>query len=582
MTDERTWPRPVPTVGDASAASERRDQPAGWAFPPEARHALYDVIAARRDVRRFRPDEVPGEVLRRILAAAHAGPSVGHSQPWRFVLVTDPGTRDSAALLADRERLRQAAGMPPDRARRLLDLQLEGVREAPLGIVVACDRRVESSGVLGRATFPDTDLWSCACAIENLWLAARAEGLGVGWVTFFEPADLAALLGLPAGVETLGWLCVGWPDERPPAPGLERAGWSARTALEDVLLSERWPGDEVPAPVQHLRGPDQEQVVEVRDRADVQLTPPGSLGVLDRSVDRLLATDPESDGVAGTLVLVAADHPVTVHGVSTYPTSVTTHVLTATVAGRSVGATAAAAAGLQVVAVDARAGGAPVLGTVRVEVAGHVGDLLTTDALERDTARDLVAAGRRLGSEIADGPHGQVVALGEVGVGNTTVAAALTAALLGRSAAEVVGLGSGADSEVLASKARVIEGALDRVASRIDPQDPIGTLAALGGAAVLAGVVIGAAKHGRVIILDGLLTSAAALVAVRCHPSVARFLVAGQRSRELAHGLVLAELGLEPLLDLRIRSGEGVGACLAASLLRQGTQIRLRSARVDR
>ncbi|MEO6899154.1 MAG: 5,6-dimethylbenzimidazole synthase, partial [Mycobacteriaceae bacterium] len=221
-----TWPRPTPLVGDASSAAERAATPAGWAFPAAVRDGLRAVVDARRDVRRYRPDPVPEPVLTRVLAAAHAAPSVGHSQPWRFLVVDDVETRERAAVMADRERLREAAGMDPERARRLLDLQLEGIREAPLGVVVCCDRRAPAAGVLGRASFPDADVWSCACAIENLWLAARAEGLGVGWVTLFRPADLAGLLGLPDGVETLGWLCLGWPDERPPAPGLERAGWS--------------------------------------------------------------------------------------------------------------------------------------------------------------------------------------------------------------------------------------------------------------------------------------------------------------------------------------------------------------------
>src|SRR4029077_648831 len=148
--------------------------------------------------------------------------------PWRFVIVMDPEIRDRAAVLADRERMRQAEQLEPAASRRLRDLQLEGIREAPLGVVVCCDRRVPAAGVLGRATFPDTDLWSSACAIQNLWLAARAAGLGLGWVTLFPPQELADLIGLPEGVVTLGWLCLGWPDERPHAPGLERAGWSRR------------------------------------------------------------------------------------------------------------------------------------------------------------------------------------------------------------------------------------------------------------------------------------------------------------------------------------------------------------------
>lgn len=153
---------------------------------------------------------MPAEVLERVLAAAPAAPSVGHSQPWRFLVVGDPALRDRAAVLTDRERLRQAVLLDED-ARRLLDLQLEGVREAPLGVVVCCERRTPAAGVLGRATFPDADLWSCAAAIQNLWLAARAEGPGLGWVTLFRAEELAALLGLPDGVVTLGWLCLGWP-----------------------------------------------------------------------------------------------------------------------------------------------------------------------------------------------------------------------------------------------------------------------------------------------------------------------------------------------------------------------------------
>jgi nicotinate-nucleotide--dimethylbenzimidazole phosphoribosyltransferase len=195
---------------------------------------------------------VPPGLLRQVLEAGHQAPSVGHSQPWRFIIVTEQATRDAAALVADRERLRQADLLTPDRRARLLDLQLDGIREAPVGVVVACDRRTPAAGVLGRATFGDADLWSCACAVQNMWLAARAAGLGLGWVTLFQPADLAALLDLPDGVETLGWLCLGWPDERPPDPGLERRGWSRRLPLDDVILPERWPAAEPSPPTSHL------------------------------------------------------------------------------------------------------------------------------------------------------------------------------------------------------------------------------------------------------------------------------------------------------------------------------------------
>jgi len=201
--------------------------------------------------------------------------------------------------------------------RLLLDLQLDGIREAPIGIVVCCDRRVTPEGVLGRGSFHDADVWSCACAIQNMWLTARAAGLGMGWVTLFEPADLAQLIGLPDGVVSLGWMCLGYPDERPPEPGLVRSGWSSRLALDDVIVFERWPGVAPASPVDRVRAPGSGRVVGARDGADSILSPPGSLGRLDQVVDRVIACC-GSEVDSGTLVLVGGDHPVADLGVTAY------------------------------------------------------------------------------------------------------------------------------------------------------------------------------------------------------------------------------------------------------------------------
>ncbi len=578
-----TWARPVPVVGDVTSAGERAADPSGWAFPAEDREVLASVMRARRDVRRFRADEVPADMVRRLLAAAHTAPSVGHSQPWRFIVVRAAGTRERAALFADQARLAQAAQMDPEAARRLLDLQLEGIREAPLGIVVCCDRRTPAAGVLGRATFPDADLWSCACAIENLWLAARAEGLGVGWVTLFKPHDLAALLHLPTGVVTLGWLCVGWPDERPPEPGLVRAGWSRRTPLEELVFDERWPADGQPnpsPPTSHLGAPVARDIVAVRDRADELLSPPGSLGVLDRAADRVLAL-PNGASVGGTLVLVGADHPVTRHGVSAYPATVTGDVVRAAVTGESMGSVAAAAAGLGVLVVDTGVGAQPVAGAIQLRPQHPRGDLLHTEALNEADVTKLWEAGARLGRRAAQ--RGRVVALGEVGIGNTTVAAALTGALLSLPASEVVGLGAGADTAMMDRKRMVVAGALQRAEQQHGPHlaEPLTALRALGGPefVVLAGVTLGAAAGGAAVILDGLATSVAALAATRLEPAAAAHLIAGHRSREAAHPMVLRALGVEPLLDLRMRAGEGVAACMATALIDNAISVRRNTAR---
>ena len=558
LPPETRWPRPIPTIGDQTSAAQRADDPTGWAFPEAARDALTDIIGARRDIRRYRPDPIPEEALQRVLTAGHRAPSVGHSQPWRFIVVTNPQTRERAARMADEQRLRQAAQMEPDSARRLLDLQLEGIREAPYGIVVACDRRTPAAGVLGRATFPDADLWSCACAIQNMWLAARAEGLGMGWVTLFDPGELHELLGIPEGVVTLGWLCLGWPDERPPEPGLERAGWSKRQPVEDVILHERW--QESASPTSHLRAPEPAEVVAARDEADRLLTPPGSLGLIDRYLDRWIAADHPHRTNQGILVLAAGRHGVTAHGVSSYPDSVTDDVVAASHAGVSAAAAAAEATGLDFAFYDA---------------GSTTGDLARKDPLSAERADDLLETGRARGA--AWGREHPLIAIGEVGVGNTTVASALAAHFLKSDAADVVGLGAGADAAMLERKRDVVEAALRRA----NPRTATEALTQLGGPefAFLTGVILGAAQEHALVVLDGLATSVCAMAAVEVEPGVAAYLVAGQRSRERAHQAVLEHLGLEPILDLRLRAGEGVGAAMAARALTDARGLRERIAR---
>jgi nicotinate-nucleotide--dimethylbenzimidazole phosphoribosyltransferase len=193
----------------------------------------------------------------------------------------------------------------------------------------------------------------------------------------------------------------------------------------------------------------------------------------------------------------------------------------------------------------------------------------------------LLGGGRQLGK----GFTGRIVVVGEIGIGNTTVAAALAAGQLGLAASEVVGLGAGGDSGTLERKHSTIEAALSRVrrAKGRPLTDPLPTMAALGGPeiAVLAGIILGAVEGGSVVVLDGLATSVAAVTAVQIEPAAAFHLVAGQRSRERVHHLVLAHLGLEPLLDLRFRAGEGIGALLAAQMLVTAARSRGAAARVD-
>ncbi|WP_409463288.1 5,6-dimethylbenzimidazole synthase [Amycolatopsis sp. GA6-003] len=207
---------------------------------------FYDVLHRRRDVRaEFTGEPIDDAVLTRVLEAAHAAPSVGMSQPWDFVLVRDPGTREKFARHVHEEREVFAASLDGERAETFAKIKVEGIREATLGIVVTYDEQRGAPAVLGRHAIADAGLYSVCLAIQNLWLAATAEGLGVGWVSFYREPVLADLLGIPAGIRPVAWLCVGPVTNLAEVPDLERHGWRSRAPLASALHHERFtPRDE--------------------------------------------------------------------------------------------------------------------------------------------------------------------------------------------------------------------------------------------------------------------------------------------------------------------------------------------------
>lgn len=203
--------------------------------------SLYDVINRRRDTRReFTGEPIEPQVLERLLSAAHAAPSVGMSQPWDFVLVRDPETLDTFGGHVAEERDRFAATLTGERSDTFSRIKIEGIRESGLGVVVGYDATRGGSNVLGRHAIADAGLYSVVCAIQNLWLAATAEGLGVGWVSFYREQFLRDLVGFPGHVRPVAWLCVGPISELPDVPDLERHGWRHRSPLYGVIHDERY------------------------------------------------------------------------------------------------------------------------------------------------------------------------------------------------------------------------------------------------------------------------------------------------------------------------------------------------------
>lgn len=214
--------------------------PAG-PFSDAEREAVYRAIHTRRDVRsQFLPEAISETVLERLLLAAHHAPSVGFMQPWNFILIRDGGVKSRIHDAFARANTEAAALFPESRRELYSALKLEGILEAPVNLCITCDRERGGDAVLGRTHNRDTDIYSTVCAVQNLWLAARAEGIGVGWVSIFHDADVRSILHLPDHVVPVAYLCLGHVQELHQEPELQARGWARRLRLQDLVFHDRW------------------------------------------------------------------------------------------------------------------------------------------------------------------------------------------------------------------------------------------------------------------------------------------------------------------------------------------------------
>ena len=210
-------------------------------FSQAERQAVYRAIFERRDVRRnFLPTPIPDEVLARLLNAAHHAGSVGFMQPWDFVIIRTRETKRAVKELFDTTNEAAALRYKKPRAELYRSLKLEGIEESSINLCVTCSRQRGGPQVLGRSTVRDTDLYSTCCAIQNLWLSARAEDIGVGWVSILNHAALKRVLGIPRSVKVLAYLCLGYVSEFSAKPDLETAGWRARLPVQELVHFEAW------------------------------------------------------------------------------------------------------------------------------------------------------------------------------------------------------------------------------------------------------------------------------------------------------------------------------------------------------
>ncbi|MFJ4187991.1 nicotinate-nucleotide--dimethylbenzimidazole phosphoribosyltransferase [Kitasatospora sp. NPDC089509] len=566
--------------------------PAAPGYDEAGRDAVHQVIRERRDIRNgFRPDPIPHEVLIRVLEAAHTAPSVGYSQPWDFVVIRSAKTRKRMHALAERQREAYADSLPKGRAKQFREIKIEAILDTPVNIVVTADRTRGGRHTLGRHTQPQMAPYSAALAVENLWLAARAEGLGVGWVSFFDDEQLVRELGLPEHLEVVAYLCVGFVDEFPDEPELEQQGWAKKRPLAWVVHEEQYgnralPGEEPQSlladTLRGIRPLDAKALGEAWDRQKRMTKPAGSLGMLEIISAQLCGLSrkcPPPIPEPACVAIFAGDHGVHAQGVSPWPQEVTAQMVGNFLAGGAVINSFAKQIGTEVCVVDVGVAAelpqavqqGRATGLLPRKVRPGTADMTQGPAMTREealqavevgieTARDLVAAGNK------------ALVTGDMGIANTTASAALISVFTGLDPAEVTGRGTGIDDETHARKIEVIRAAL--ALHQPDPNDPIGVLAAVGGLehAAIAGFLLGAASLRTPVVLDGVIAGSAALVAKAIAPEVLAACIAGHRSAEPGHQAALAKLGLRPLIDLDLRLGEGTGALLALPLVQSAAR----------
>ncbi|WP_327689755.1 nicotinate-nucleotide--dimethylbenzimidazole phosphoribosyltransferase [Streptomyces tubercidicus] len=555
-------------------------------YDDSERAAVHRVIRERRDIRNgFRSDPIPHDVLLRVLEAAHTAPSVGHSQPWDFVVIRSDETREKMHQLAMAQREAYAKSLPKARAKQFRELKIEAILETPVNIVVTADSTRGGRHTLGRHTQPQMAPYSSALAVENLWLAARAEGLGVGWVSFFDEREMVRELGLPEHLEVVAYLCIGYVDEFPEDPELLQAGWSKRRPLSWVVHEETYgrralpgesPHDLLQETLQGIRPLDAKALGEAWERQKRMTKPAGALGMLEiisAQLSGLSRKCPPPIPEPAAVAIFAGDHGVHAQGVTPWPQEVTGQMVANFLGGGAVCNAFANQVGAEVCVVDVGvAGDLPATpGLLPRKVRAGTADFTAGPAMTQedvlkaievgiDTARDLVAAGNK------------ALLTGEMGIANTTTSAALISVYTGDDPAEVTGRGTGINDETHARKVDVVRRALEL--HQPDPADPIGVLAAIGGLehAALVGLILGGASLRTPVILDGVSAGAAALVARAIAPEALAACIAGHRSAEPGHVAALNKLGLRPLVDLDLRLGEGTGALLALPVVQSAAR----------
>lgn len=536
--------------------------------------SLEEIFHSRRDTRHFCSEAVPEEVLRKALEAGHAAPSVGLTDATRFYLIRSAEVKQEIKKLFE-EYNQKASDLITDPGQKssYSSLKLEGILDAPLGLVVAYDRSVLNNFTIGTIASNETIKFSAVCAVQNIWLSLTEQGYSMGWVSILNYYNFKKILNLPDEIEALGYFCVGKPaTDYDKQPMLQQLGWKKKSPHPVVVEIEfsgqlTAPYSEVNLNKQEVSRTLQE---ELQHLIDNKTKPLGSLGILEDLARQIgLIQNTNKPRISRPhIVVFASDHGIAQHGVSAFPPEVTSQMVNNFLSGGAAVSVFCRQHQITLKVVDAGVnydfpGNR---GIIDNKIAKGTQAFLQGPAMSKEEFKLCL----QKGAEVASRLHEEgcnTIGFGEMGIGNTSSASALMSVLCNIPVANCAGKGTGLLDDQLKRKINILETAINNYSGDGSAES---LMAYYGGFEIMqiAGAMIEASKRGMVIIVDGFICTSAFLCAYKLHPAVKENAIFAHQSDEKGHKLLLDHLKAKPLLHLSMRLGEGSGAAVAFPILK--------------
>ena len=535
--------------------------------------SLYDIISERRDTRHFTNDEVPDEVLEKALEAGHKAPSVGLTDATRYYIIESSVIKKQIKELFTAYHKKSANQTDSaDQKKSYLELKLEAIEEAPIGLVIAYDRSVLDKFTIGTVGSNEAIKFSSVCAAQNIWLSLTEQGYSMGWVSIINYHHFKKLLNLPDYIEPLGYFCIGKPaTDYGKQPMLQQLEWKQKLDQPIVTKIENY------TPVNHLELENfavlhanteglNEQLI---NKINQKTKPLGSLGRLEKLALQIgLVFQSEVPKIEKpTLIVFAADHGIANHGVSAYPQEVTRQMVETFLKGGAAISVFCKQNNLDLKIVDAGVNYDFPTHTkiINKKIAKGTQSFLTTSAMSKDEMNLCFQYGAEVVNEIYQNGS-NCIGFGEMGIGNTATASVLMSVLTKIPIQDCVGKGTGVLEEKLKNKIEILSKAI----SNFEEETTFENLVShFGGFEILqmAGGMQEAYKNKMLILIDGFISTMAFLIAYQKNPAIKLNAVFSHCSDEKAHIDLLNYLQVEPVLSLNMRLGEGSGCAVAFPII---------------